>query len=304
MSMSVRGPAAERLRGIGSMVAAVFIFSIMDALLKRLSGHYGPFQVSCLRCYASLVPMTLVVGVRRSWSQLRLRSPALHLWRALFGITMLAGFVYAVHRMSLAETYAMFLCAPLLMTLLSVPLQGERVPPRRWAAILLGLCGVLLILRPSGRGFGALAAGAAAAAALSYALSGLTVRALGRTNSNASMVFWWLVLVGTGCGLLALGDWRPLDRGDWPWLAAVGVSGALGQYWVTDAFRRAPPSVVGPFEYTSILWAFGIDWLFWSASPSPRLLCGAGIVIAGGIGIVWDEHRLAQLAMTPASPPP
>jgi drug/metabolite transporter (DMT)-like permease len=304
MWMSDRGAAAERLRGIGSMVAAVFVFAIMDALMKRLSGHYGPFQVSCLRCFASLLPMTLAIFVRRSWRELRVRSAALHLWRAALGVTMLATFVFAVHRMSLAQTYSLFLCAPLLMTALSVPLQREHVPPSRWFAILLGLGGVLVILSPSASGMGSLAAAAAAAATLCYALSGLTVRVLGRTNSSTSMVFWWLVLVGVGCGVLAVDDWRPLQAGDWSWFAAVGVSGALGQWWVTDAFRRAPPSVVGPFEYTSILWAFGIDWLFWAAAPTPRLLCGAGIVIAGGIGVVWDERRLALLAMSPASPPP
>jgi drug/metabolite transporter (DMT)-like permease len=302
--MGARTAAAERLRGIVSMIAAVFVFSIMDALMKRLSMHYGTFQVSCLRCAASLLPTGLALLWRRAWPLLRVRSPALHLFRAALGVAMQATFIFAVRRLSLAETYSLFLCAPLLMTALSVPLQGERVPLRRWIAILVGLGGVLLILRPSGRGFGSPAAAAAAVSALCYALSALTVRALGRTNSNASMVFWWLVLVGTGSGLLAIGDWRPLRGDDWGWLAGIGVSGALGQYWITDAFRRAPPAVVGPFEYTSILWAFGIDWVFWSASPTPQLLAGAGVVIAGGIFVIWDERRLAQVAMTPASPPP
>jgi len=93
------------------------------------------------------------------------------------------------------------------------------------------------------------------------------------------------------------------DR-EWPWLALIGLSGALGQYWLTEAFRRAPPSVVGPFEYTSMVWAFAIDWLFWSATPSRELLFGAGIVITSGIFVIADEHRLAQLALAPGSPPP
>jgi drug/metabolite transporter (DMT)-like permease len=74
--------------------------------------------------------------------------------------------------------------------------------------------------------------------------------------------------------------------------------------WLTDAFRRAPPSVVGPFEYTAILWAFAIDWIFWSASPTASLLIGACIVVASGIVVIVDEHRLGQLALSPASPPP
>jgi drug/metabolite transporter (DMT)-like permease len=141
-------------------------------------------------------------------------------------------------------------------------------------------------------------------ACICYAVSGLTVRALGRRNSTLAMVFWLLVLAGGGSGLLSLQDWRPLLNEDWVWLAAVGVSGSLGQLWVTDAFRRAPASVVGPFEYTAILWAFAIDWYFWSATPTISLIIGASIVVASGVYIVLDERRLAELALAPASPPP
>jgi drug/metabolite transporter (DMT)-like permease len=119
-----------------------------------------------------------------------------------------------------------------------------------------------------------------------------------------SMVFWYLLLVSIGSGLLAIGDWRPVPVSDWAWLIAIGVTGALGQMWLTNAFSRAPPSVVGPFEYTSIVWAFAIDWIFWSAAPSPSLVLGACIVIASGIVVILDERRLAWLALNPASPPP
>ncbi|MGA2780242.1 MAG: DMT family transporter [Steroidobacteraceae bacterium] len=295
----------ERLRGIASMLAAVFVFAIMDASLKRFSTQYGMFQVACMRSLSSLLFICLPVLWQRSWRTLRLRSPLLNVFRALLGVAMLASFVYAVRSLSLAETYSVFLCAPLLMTALSVPLQGEHVPARRWIAIGVGLGGVLLILRPSGTALGSTAALlAAAVGTLCYALSALTVRTLGKLQSSTSMVFWVLAMIGVMSGLLALRDWQPIPAGDWPWLALVGVSGALGQYWITDAFRRAPPSVVGPFEYTSMLWAFAIDWIFWSAQPTRALLIGAGVVIASGIYVIVDERRMAQLAMNPGSPPP
>ena len=290
------------------MILAVFVFSIMDAALKRLSSQYGVFQVSCMRCFASLLFLLATVAWQRSWAELRMRSPLLHAARATAGLGMLVSFIFAVHRLTLGETYAVCLCAPLLMTALSVPFHGERVPARRWIAIAVGLAGVLLVLRPSADGFHSpVAVLVAALAALCYALSALTVRTLSRTNSNTGLVFWFLILVGSATALMSLGDWQPIPVGDWGWLALVGASGALGQYWITDAFRRAPPSVVGPFEYTSILWAFAIDWIFWSASPSAALVSGATVVIATGVYIIWDERRLAQLAqlpMTPASPPP
>jgi drug/metabolite transporter (DMT)-like permease len=303
--MSHRQNPRDRLRAIMTMLAAVCMFAIMDALLKRLSVHYGPMQLAFLRCAASLICVVMAIVWRRSWSMLRPRYPLLHLTRGVLGILMLAGFVFAVRRLNLAQTYSLFLCAPLLMTALSVPLYGDHVPARRWYAIALGLGGVLVMLQPWGGGFGSVAGAAAAAGAcVCYALSASAVRTLSRGNSTMAMVFWFLVLAGGGAGLLAWQDWRLLVADDWVWLAAIGVSGSLGQLWLTDAFRRAPASVVGPFEYTAILWAFAIDWFFWSATPSVSLVIGAGIVILSGVYIILDERRLAELALAPASPPP
>jgi len=300
-----RAQPPERLRGIGYMVAAVFVFSIMDSLMKRLSSHYAPLQISSLRCISSWLFLLLPIARRGSWAELRPRNLPLHLFRAVLGIGMLGGFVFAVHLLSLAQTYSLFLAAPLLMTALSVPVHGEKVTGRRWTAIIVGLSGVLVILQPWGHGgFSMIAAAAAALATICYSLSALTVRTLARGNSSMSMVFWYLLLVGVACALLAIGDWRPVPVSDWGWLIGVGVTGALGQMWLTNAFRRAPPSVVGPFEYTAILWAFAIDWIFWSASPSSSLVIGACIVIASGIVIIVDERRLGQLALSAASPPP
>jgi drug/metabolite transporter (DMT)-like permease len=287
------------------MMAAVFVFAIMDSLMKRMSSHYGPLQISCLRCLSSWLFLLLPITWQGSWAALRARNAPLHIFRAVLGMMMLASFVFAVHRLSLAQTYSLFLAAPLLMTALSVPIHGEQVAGKRWLAIIVGLSGVLVILQPWAKGsFSMIAAAAAAAATICYSLSALTVRTLGRGNSSMSMVFWYLLMVGAGSGVLAIGEWRPVPLSDWGWLIGIGVTGALGQMWLTDAFRRAPPSVVGPFEYTAILWAFAIDWIFWSAAPSLSLIIGACIVIASGIVIILDERRLGQIALGPASPPP
>jgi drug/metabolite transporter (DMT)-like permease len=260
--------------------------------------------LSCLRCAASIAFLLVPIAWTGTWRTLRPANLPLHALRALLGITMLGSFVYAVRRLSMAETYSVFLCAPLLMTALSVPLLGERVPLRRWLTIGVGLCGVLIMLHPSSSGFVSIAAAAAALAASAYALSAITVRTLGRTNSSAAMVVWYLVLAALGSGLMAAPTWRGVAVRDWAWLAGIGVTGALGQYWITEAFRRAPPAVVAPFEYSAILWGFGIDWVFWSVLPSATVVAGATIVIGCGLFIIWDERRLATLAETAAASPP
>jgi drug/metabolite transporter (DMT)-like permease len=262
-------------------------------------------QLACLRCLSSLALLTCTIALQRTWPQLRGGQPVLHLLRGALGIGMLGGFVFAVHRLTMAQTYSLFMVAPLLMTALSVPLHGEVVTGRRWCAIAAGMGGVLVILHPWSKGFVSFTAAAAAATAtVCYSLSALTVRSLSRVNSNVGTIFWNFVLVGLGSGALAIFDWRPVPPAEWPWLGALGIAGALGQYWITDAFRRAPPAVVGPFEYTSLLWAFAIDWIFWSASPSASLLTGAAVVVACGTYVIWDEHRSPDLALISANPPP
>jgi len=220
---------SERLRGIMSMIAAVFLFAIMDSLLKRLSSHYGPMQLACLRCLSSLVLLTCTIAFQKAWPQLRGGQPLLHLLRGALGVGMLGCFVFAVHRLTMAQTYSLFMVAPLLMTALSVPMHGEVVTARRWCAIAAGMGGVLIILHPWSKGFASLTAAAAAAAAtVCYSLSALTVRSLGRRNSNIGTIFWNFTLVGLGSGALAVFDWRPVPPAEWPWLGAVGVAGGLG----------------------------------------------------------------------------
>lgn len=287
-----RPPA--RLRGIAYMIGAVFVFAVMDALLKGLTARYGTLQIASLRCFASLVCLCPVLLYRHSWRNLRITRPLWHLLRALLGIGMLAGFLYGVHRLTLAQTYSLYLTAPLMMTALSVPLFNERVAGRRWLVILLGLSGVLVILQPWHAGaFALLPALAVVVATLCYSLSALLVRSLGRSHSSLTLVVWYLLLVGLGSGILAARDWIPIQRGDWGMLAGLGLTGALGQLWITEAFSSAPPSVVAPFEYTALVWAFAIDRLIWSTSPSVTLLIGAAIVIAAGVAIIEEERRIA-----------
>jgi drug/metabolite transporter (DMT)-like permease len=301
LPLNLNSPALKRLRAIFYMIAAVAIFAVMDALMKGLTSRYGTLQVSCLRSLSSLVCMSVVILYRRSFAELKPHRAPWHLLRGVLGICMLASFVFAIHRLSLAQTYSIYLTAPLLMTALSVPVFGERVSGGRWFAIVLGLGGVIIILKPWARGdYSLVAAGAAVLSTVCYAINALTVRSLSSSNSSLSLVFWYLVLVGVGSGVLGAHEWRAIGNTDWWWLLAIGITGALGQFWLTVAFSRAPPSVVGPFEYTSILWAFLIDRIFWGATPSLNLLIGALIVVGSGIFVIEQERRLA----VSATPPP
>lgn len=287
---------ATTLRGILAMLAAVGCFALMDAALKSLASSYAPMQVAFLRALASLPFLLAATAWSRAWPELRMVRWPLQLLRGLLGVAMLVGFVYAVAELSLANTYAVFLCAPLVVAALSWPLLGERVPRRRMLAILLGLIGVLIALRPTGEGLVSFAGLAAAVSALCYALSVLTIRVLGRTDSGRSMVFWFLAILALVSGLLAIPQWRPFESAHLWTLAFIGVTGALGQQCITDAFRLAPAAVVAPFEYTALLWAFALDWALWNVLPDAAVLVGGSVVIAAGLYIIRDERRAGMHA--------
>jgi drug/metabolite transporter (DMT)-like permease len=226
----------------------------------------------------------------------------------VLSVVMLWGFVYAVRALSLADAYSIFFVAPLLVTALSVPILGEKVDARRWVAIAAGLAGVLVMLRPSADRLGTLAALGALTSAAAYAVSAVTVRLMHRTDTTASMVFWLMLLLSLFAGALALPGWVELRPEHWPWLGALGVSGALGQHFITQAFRYAPASVVAPFEYTALLWGVAIDWAFWAVLPSARMFLGATLVVASGIYLIWREQQLhvevAAMTDTPRNPAP
>lgn len=285
-------PMLTSTRAAIAMLAAVALFSLMDAGLKQLSGHYPPFQVAFLRAAASLplvLPWALMTAPRGS-----LRRPrwSLQLLRAVVGMGMMASFIYAVRELPLSTTYAIFFVAPLLIAALSVPLLKERVGPRRWTAIAIGLLGVIVVLRPSGDGLALLPALATLFAAFCYALSAITVRFLARTDNTQSMMLWLLVLMVVGNGLLAFPAWTPLQMGHAWTIAGIGVVGALGQYAITEAFRTGEASALAPLEYTALFWGVLLDLALWGVLPDAITWLGAAIIIASGLYLIRRERAL------------
>jgi len=290
---------SDRLRGILLMIAAVGIFGVMDALMKSLAATYPPMQIACLRGASSLPFVFATCVLTGRLGDLRPRLLHLHALRAVIAIAMLWCFIWALSNMSLANTYAITLSAPLLVVPCAALLLGERADRHVWAAILLGLAGVLVMLKPTASGFVSLAGLAAFGAALCWAVVVVMVRILSATEKTASMVFWFLLMLALGAGALAVPGWVPIAPGAWPWIALLGLTGWAAQHLVTEAFRLAPASTVAPFEYLSIVWGACIDWIVWATVPGARIFAGAAIVVAAGIYLMHRERY-----RFPAVPPP
>ena len=283
--------ASSPLKAIAFMLIAVAAFTGMDTLLKLLSQYYPPMEVVVLRGASSMPFMLLPLIVMGRLSALKPVRIGMHMMRGVLMLLVLVAFVYAVRALSLADAYAIFLAAPLIVTALSVPLLGEHVGWRRWLAICVGLVGVITMLHPTASSLVSLGAVAALLSATGYAFNAIALRVITRTDTTASVVFWMISLMTLLALIFAAPHWVPIRREDWPLLAAIGVFSAIAQHLLTEAFRNAPPSVVAPFEYTALLWGILVDRVVWGVFPTSRVYIGGGIVIASGLYLIWREHR-------------
>ena len=299
----MHAPRRSPLAAAGWMLAAVASFSLMDAGMKLLSAHYPPLQVTLLRGAASL-PFVLVwvlasAGVRSivpvRWG--------LHLLRGVLGMVMIGCFVYALRRMPLSTAYTLYFVAPLLVAALSVPLLGEKVGPRRWTAICIGLLGVVVVLRPGVDGLVSFPGLMVLLAATAYAIAAVTVSLLTRTDTPQSMVVWFLAIMAVGAGLAAIPGWVPLRWEHAALILGMGLAGAFGQIALTSAFMRGDASMIAPLEYTGLVWVIAWDWLLWQTLPDAATWTGAAIIVASGLYLLRRERVVGATRTPPLDQP-
>lgn len=283
----------DQSRGVLAMFIAVAAFSFMDALMKAFAVHYPPMQVTAIRGAASLPFVILPLWWSGRLADLRPNRWMLHLLRGVLGIAMLGTFIFALREASLASVYSLYMGAPLLIAVIAALWLGERTDLGRWLAIAVGFAGVLIILQPRADGLPWLAGLAAGVSAVCYALAVITARVLTRTDRSPAMVFSFLTIVTLGAGAIALPEWIAIRPQDWLMIVGIGGLGAVGQHYITEAFRHAPAAVVAPIEYTALPWGILIDFFAWSMFPNSTVLGGASLVVAAGIYVALRERKLA-----------
>ncbi len=294
---------ASPSRAVIWMVAAVACFSLMDAGMKQLAAGYPSLQVTFLRGAASLPFVLVWVLASAGPRSLIPKRWGLHLLRGVLGMVMIGCFVFALRDLPLSTAYSILFVAPLIIAALSVPLLGERVGPRRWVAIGIGLLGVIVVLRPGVDGFISIPGLMVLVAATAYAVAAITVSLLTRTDTSQSMVVWFLVIMGIGAGALAWPEWVPMQLADAPLVAGMGLAGALGQIALTRAFQLGEASMIAPLEYTGLVWVIGWDLLFWQQLPDAWTWSGAAIIVASGLYLLHRERVNRQQPPKPLDHP-
>ena len=274
--------------GIIWVIIAVLLLATMDALLKWMVARYPVLQIVFLRNVIALLPVAVYILRGPGWTAMRTdRLPAL-LGRSLLSLVAIALLTLALGRMQLAEATAVLFVAPLFVTALSVPLLAERVGVHRWAAVLFGFAGVLIMIRP---GAGVLGFGAVLAlgSALFYALTMIAIRYLSRTESTAAIVGYNQIGMAVVTGAFMPVQWVTPTPVDAVLFVGLGLLAGFGQLALTKACRLAPVSVLAPFDYTSMLWAVLLGFWIWRELPDAFVIVGAVIVAASGIYIVRHE---------------
>ncbi|MDF1729220.1 MAG: DMT family transporter [Sulfitobacter sp.] len=300
--------------GIACMLAGMFFISLNDMLIKSLSGDYPLHELIFMRSGIGIFFTLTIMQMEGGLRLLRTGRPLLHTVRGLLIVFSNSAIYAAIVAMPLATANALYFVGPLFVTLLSIPILGERVGPRRFAAIGVGFLGVLVMMVPE------LAAGELGLgwvvvlpvlAAAGYATMSVLTRKLGATSRASALAIhmqFAFIAVSVLMYLIA-GDGRYVDETTsdsvrfllrpWVWpdradLAAIiglGVlSGGVG-YLMSQAYRLSPASVVAPFEYVLLLYALFWGWTVFGEWPDDTVFIGAAIVIGSGVYVFLREGQ-------------
>ncbi|SFL69540.1 DMT family transporter [Shimia aestuarii] len=300
-------------RGILYMLVAVGLFSVMAAFIKATAGHVPTGQAVFFRSAIALPVIVAWLWQRGDLATgFRVKNPMGHFWRGLIGTTAMALGFASLGYLPLPEVTAIGFTAPLLTVIFAAMFLGETVRAFRLTAVAIGLAGVMIVLWPRLTIFGGGAATDAAAlgvmlvlgSAVFRALAQIHIRKLVQSEETSAIVFYFS-LTATGLSLLTLPFGWVIPTG-WEMLLLIGAGllGGIAQIFLTTSYRYAPASTVAPFDYSAILFALVIGYVWFDEVPTPFMLVGAAIIIFAGVLIIWRERQLglkrsARKTMTP-----
>ncbi len=295
----------ENLRGSILMVLAMAGFALEDMFIKRLAGDLPVGQIIMLIGFGGALVFGAITTAqgRRLWSLDLLSHPVL--LRNFGEIIGTFGFVMAIALTPLSSASAILQATPLAVTLGAALFLGEAVGWRRWSAILVGFCGVLMVIRPGLEGFEP-ASLFAVQAVIGLAIRDLATRAVPRTISSMQLsTYAFAMLVPTGAMLLAFHGIPALPSAlNWRDLALALLCGVLAYYAIVAAMRLGDVAVITPFRYSRLVFALIIGVMLFDERPDAWTLAGAAIIIASGIYTFWRERRLARRMNIPSVPSP
>lgn len=285
--------ARGRRIGIGMVTLTTICFATLDASAKWLLQSLPVLEVVWLRFCAHTLITSALLGPVYGREMLRAQQPRLQVIRALMLASMTAMNFWALQYLQLAETAAIQFSVPLMIALFSAWFLGEHLDRRRWAAIVAGFAGVLLVIRPGTHAFHP-AILLSVLNAIFYALFNLLTRRMAASESPAATQLMSALGASIVLAPFALANWKtPEDALSWGLVAVCGLFGGLGHYWVAKAHRYASAATLSPFLYQQIIYMTLWGWLLFGQWPDAFVAAGAAIVVASGLALLWMEMQRA-----------
>lgn len=280
--------------GIFLLCAGVAFFGIGEACVKTLAAEYDILQVVWARYVFHALVFLAIFSRSGIISQMKTSRPFLHIARSITLMIGTVSFFTALIYLSLPEAVAINFVAPLLVTALSIPFLGEKVGPRRWAAICVGFLGVLVIIRP-GLGVMHWAAFLPLITAISYAGYQIMTRIAGRTEDTKTSLFWTSTVGVIVMSCIVPFVWKAPDATAWVIMVTTGAVFGFGHYLLIRAFEVAAVSTLSPFLYSQIIWVTIISIVVFDQFPDQFSILGAAIVIGSGL-YIWHREILERNA--------
>jgi len=285
------------LRGILLQILAMLAFTVQGALVRYVGGRVPVGEIVFFRSTVALAPLLLMLAWQGKIATLRTSNLKAHVSRSFTNVSGMFLMFAGLTRVPLADATALGYATPLFTVILAAAFLGEVVRIWRWCAVVVGLIGVLIMLSPHlGQGGSdqeaLLGAIFCLSAAFLFGVAMTQVRHMTGTESTGALVFYYSIIAATISVVTAFWGWVMPAGGDLVALLALGVLGGLAQILMTESFRHAPAAVLAPFAYTSMIWAVGIGFFWFSEVPEIIVLLGAMIVIGAGLFVIWREHKL------------
>ena len=270
----------ERVKGIIMRLAAITGFALMAATIKLAYAH-GASTVEAVfyRSLFGLPPLLGWVAWCGAWEVWKTKRPLAHALRGSLGLTsMVLGFT-ALGLLPLAEASTISFVAPLFALALSSPILAEHVGLRSWLAVAAGFAGVIIVMQPGGDHLSLAGTLAALAAAFSVGCVTVALRSISRTESTPTIVFWFTIFCTVASGALMPWFGQAHDAFTWVLLVLIGLSGGLGQIFLTASLRYAPISALAPIDYLQLVYAVLFGWLLFGDQPAWTTWAGAALII-------------------------
>lgn len=280
----------SNLRGALLSLAAFAIYATNDVLVKYLGASYSPFQLIFFSGLLSFPLVTFLLMSDRTDGNLIPKHPY---WTAIRTTTAvlngIAGF-YAFSVLPLAQCYAIFFAMPILITLLAIPILGEKVGLHRGVAIIVGLLGVIIVLRPGQEpfGFGHLSA---LAAALLGAMTSVIVRKIGHEERSVVLMLYPMIANFVVMAVALPFVYIPIPATHFGLMASMALLGLVAGMLAIAAYRRAPAIIVAPMQYSQIIWAIIYGFLIFGEKIDLWTAVGTGVIILAGVYIVLREDK-------------